>query len=61
MPPVEVAAYADFVADWVALPPDFSGESRPVEEYSGYTYIHLPKSADAMPASFAARMAFSSF
>ena len=45
------------------LLPDFVGESRPAGEYSGYTYDHLPncpKNTDAIPASFAARIAFSS-
>ncbi len=46
-----------------ALPPDFAGECHPVVEYSDYTYDHLlelPRNADAIFASLAARIAFSS-
>lgn len=64
-------------ADWVALVAvavgewecGFSDKFRPVGEYIGYTCDHLPacvriplpRIEDATPASFAARMAFSSF
>ena len=44
--------------------PAFSGRSRPAGEYSGYTLYHLPafpKNVEAIPASLAARIAFSSF
>ena len=49
---------------------DAADKSRPVAEYIGYTWYHLPvkkesaplpSAADAAFASFAARMAFSSF
>ena len=53
-----------FAPERSVLPPDFCGGCRPAGEYNGYTYIHLPvlpKKVDAIPASFAARMAFSSF
>ena len=46
------------------LLPGYAGESHPVEGYSGYTRDHLPvllKNTEAIPASFAARMAFSNF
>jgi len=57
--------------DWVPYPaPDAAGRNRPAVECTGYTWIHLPvkkerapllSAADAAFASFAARMAFSSF
>ena len=43
-------------------PPDCVDATRPVAEYSGYTYHHLPdcpKNTVAMLASLAARIAFS--
>ena len=46
------------------LPPDYADSCRPAGEYIGYTCNHLPivpKNAEAIPASFAARMAFSNF
>lgn len=42
---------------------DFVCKTRPAEEYSGYTLCHLPNcpnNTDAIPANFAARIAFSS-
>ncbi len=52
--------------EWTATArrPDSADGNRPAGEYIGYTYIHLPKlpkNVDAIPASFAARIAFSSF
>ena len=46
-----------------ALLSDFACKTRPAGEYIGYTYHHLPncpKNIDAIPANFAARIAFSS-
>ena len=57
-------AFVAVVQGVAARQSDFAGESRPAEGYIGYTYHHLPKfprNTDAMPASFAARMAFSNF
>ena len=54
--------YVSFAPEQILLP-DFYGGYRPAGEYNGYTYIHLPncpKNTDAIPASFAARIAFSS-
>ena len=62
---LEVAPQAGFAQ---AQRPVFSYRIRPVEEYSGYTWFHLPelncnpdcpKNVDAIFAIFAARMAFS--
>ena len=61
---VAVTASGMAEMDDFPLPHDFVGESRPAGEYIGYTYLHLPKfpkNTDAIPASFAARMAFSNF
>ena len=50
-------------ADWDGPHPvpAFCEMCRPVGEYNGCTPNHLPKNVVAMPASLAARIAFSSF
>ena len=56
---------AELVLAAVAPACGYAGKSRPVVEYSGYTYFHLPagdapKNDVAKPAILAARMARSS-
>ena len=62
--PAVVAVCADFVQVVAHLLYGFVYKNRLAGVHSGYTYHHLPvfpKNTDAIPASFAARIAFSNF
>ena len=67
MPPAVFPEDAEELPTLLYPPYDFSGRSRRVGEYSGYTIYHLPENNPELPkneeaklASRAARIAFSS-